>query len=139
MSTVTRRVRAPKMEALFGAVLVLFGFRLGIRPIHDNSMLTHLRTGIDAVNGHGIPRVDPYSFTAAGKTWTVQSWLPEWTYGWAHSLGGYRLVVLEQALLCAGLAWLIFRLSRAGSPLRTTLAAVVAIGIGAPYWSPRPR
>jgi hypothetical protein len=126
------------MEALFGAALVLFGFRLGVRPIHDNSMFTHLRTGIDAVAGHGIPRVDPYSFTAAGKPWTVQSWLPEWTYGWAHSLGGYRLVVLEQAVLCAGLAWLIVRLARAGSPLRTTLAALVAIGIGAAYWSPRP-
>jgi len=126
------------MEALFAAVLVLFGFRLGVRPIGDNSMFTHLRTGVDAVAGRGIPRVDPYSFTAAGKPWTVQSWLPEWTYGWAHSLGGYRLVVLEQALLCAGLAWLIVRLARAGSSLRTTLAALVAIGIGAPYWSPRP-
>lgn len=134
----TRWLRAPRMEALFGAALVLFGFRLGVRPIHDNSMFTHLRTGIDAVAGHGIPRVDPYSFTAAGKPWTVQSWLPEWTYGWAHSLGGYRLVVLEQAVLCAGLAWLIVRLARAGSPLRTTLAALVAIGIGAAYWSPRP-
>jgi hypothetical protein len=138
VSTMTRWLRAPRMEALFGAALVLFGFRLGVRPIHDNSMFTHLRTGIDAVAGHGIPRVDPYSFTAAGKPWTVQSWLPEWTYGWAHSLGGYRLVVLEQAVLCAGLAWLIVRLARAGSPLRTTLAALVAIGIGAAYWSPRP-
>jgi len=126
------------MEALFAAVLVLFGFRLGVRPIGDNSMFTHLRTGVDAVAGKGIPRVDPYSFTAFGKPWTVQSWLPEWTYGWAHSLGDYRLVVLEQGVLCAGLAWLIVRLARAGSPLRTTLAALVAIGIGAPYWSPRP-
>jgi len=113
------------MEALFGAALVLFGFRLGVRPIHDNSMFTHLRTGIDVVAGRGIPRVDPYSFSASGKPWTVQSWLPEWTYGWAHSLGGYRLVVLEQAVLCAGLAWLIVRLARAGSPLRTTLVIIV--------------
>lgn len=138
MSTLTRWARAPRMEALFAAVLVLFGFRLGVRPIGDNSMFSHLRTGVDAVAGRGIPRVDPYSFTAAGKTWTVQSWLPEWTYGWAHALGGYRLVVLEQAILCAALAWLIVRLARAGSPLRTTLAALVAIGIGAMYWSPRP-
>ncbi|MDQ6798486.1 MAG: hypothetical protein M3011_10810 [Actinomycetota bacterium] len=138
MSTLTRWIRAPKMEALFAAVLILFGFRLGVRSIGDNSMFTHLRTGVDIAGGRGIPRIDPYSFTAAGKTWTVQSWLPEWTYGWAHSLGGYRLVVLEQAVLCAGLAWLIVRLARAGSPLRTTVAALVAIGIGAPYWSPRP-
>ena len=126
------------MEALFGAVLVLFGFRIGIRPIADNSMFTHLRTGIDAVGGLGIPRVDPYSFTAPQTAWTVQSWLPAWTYGWAHSLGGTRLVVLEQGLLCAGLAWLMFRLAKAGSPVRTAIAASVAIGIGFAYWSPRP-
>ena len=69
-------------------------------------MLTHLRTGIDMARGLGIPRMDPYSFTAPGHAWVVQSWLPEWTYGWAYRLGGFRLVLLEQALLIvpAGLA-----------------------------------
>jgi hypothetical protein len=126
------------MESLFAAVLVLFGFRLGVRPIGDNSMFTHLRTGVDAVAGRGIPRTDPYSFTAAGHRWVVQSWLPEWSYGWLHRVGGYRLVVLEQALLCAALALLLVRLARAGSPLRTVVAGGIAIGISAPYWTPRP-
>jgi hypothetical protein len=135
-----RRLRAPRLESLFVAALVLFGFRLGALPIGDNSMLTHLRTGIDMVRGSGIPRVDPYSFSAAGAQWVVQSWLPEWTYGWAYRLGGnsFRLVVLEQAVLLAMVAWLVARLARAGSPLRTALSAGVAVGIGAPYWSARP-
>ncbi len=132
----TRRV--PKLESLFVATFVLLGFRLGARPISDNSMLTHLRTGIDMVRGGGIPREDPYSWTASGTHWVVQSWLPEWTYGWAHRLGGYRLVVLEQALLMAALAWLIMRLSRAGSPSRTAMAGLIVIGIGFRFWSPRP-
>jgi hypothetical protein len=101
-------------------------------------MFTHLRTGAEIVGGRGIPRTDPYSFTAAGRRWVVQSWLPEWTYGWADRLGGFRLVVLEQALLCTLLALLIVRLARAGSPLRTALAGGVAIGAGAGFWSPRP-
>jgi hypothetical protein len=138
MTAVTRRLHAPKLESLFIAAIVLFGFARGLQPIGDNSMLTHLRTGIDMVAGKGIPRTDPYSFTALGHTWVVQSWLPEWTYGWAHNLGGYRLVVLEQAIITALLAWLIVRLARAGSPLRTALAGTVAVGIGATYWSPRP-
>jgi hypothetical protein len=133
-----RRLRAPSLESLFVAALVLFGFRLGALPIGDNSMLTHLRTGLDMVSGHGIPRTDPYSYTAHGTKWVVQSWLPEWTYGWLHRLGGFRLVVLEQAALLAVLAWLIARLARSGTPLRTVLAAGLAIGIGAPFWSPRP-
>jgi hypothetical protein len=117
---------------------VLFGFRLGARPIKDNSMLTHLRTGIDIVSRGAIPRVDPYSYTARGTRWVVQSWLPEWTYGMAHRIGGYRVVVLEQAILTAFLAWLLVRLAPAGSTLRTTLAGAVAIGAGAAIWAPRP-
>ncbi|HEV3400724.1 MAG TPA: hypothetical protein VG078_02795, partial [Acidimicrobiales bacterium] len=138
MSSLTRRFRAPRLESLFVAALVLFGFRLGARAIADNSMFTHMRTGIDIVAGEGIPRVDPYSATAAGERWVVQSWLPEWTYGWAHRLGGFELVVLQQAVVCAVLVFLILRLARAGSPLRTTAAGVVAVGIGAPFWAPRP-
>ncbi len=133
-----RRIRSPRLESLFVATFVLFGFRLGVRPIGDNSMLTHLRTGIDMVRGLGIPRMDPYSFTAPGNDWVVQSWLPEWTYGWAYRLGGYRIVVLEQALVAALLVWLVVRLVRAGSPLRTAFGALIVVGIGAPFWSPRP-
>jgi len=123
---------------LFVAAFVLLGFRLGARPIGDNSMFTHLRTGIDMVAGRGIPRTDPYSFTARGHHWVVQSWLPEWTYGWAHRLGGFSLVVLEQAVVMAGLAWLVVRLARTGKPLMTAAGGAVAMGVGLAYWLPRP-
>lgn len=131
-------LHAPKLESLFVATFVLFGFRLGVRPIGDNSMLTHLRTGIDMARGQGIPRSDPYTFTAAGTDWVVQSWFPEWTYGWAWRLGGFRLVVLEQALLMGVLAWLIVRLARANSPLRTGAAGLIVVGMSSAFWAPRP-
>ena len=130
--------RVPKLESLFVATFVLLGFRLGVRPITDNSMLTHLRTGIDMALGGGIPRQDPYSWTAKGEPWVVQSWLPEWTYGLAHRLGGFRLVVLEQGLLMAALAWLMLRLVRAGSPSRTAIGGLIVVGIAFRFWSPRP-
>ena len=60
----------------------------------------------------------------------VQSWLPEWTYGWADRLGGFRLVVFEQAVLTALLAWLVVRLVRAGSPLRTAFGGLIVVGLG---------
>jgi hypothetical protein len=68
----------------------------------------------------------------------VQSWLPEWTYGWVYRIGGLRLVVIEQAVLMALLTLVIARLARAGTPLRTALAASIAVGMGAAYWVPRP-
>lgn len=132
------RLRTPSTESLFVATLVLFGFRLGAHAIGDNSMFLHLRTGIDMARGAGIPRVDPYSFTARGEPFVVQSWLAEWTYGWLYRLGGMDLVILEQAVLCALVAWLVVRLARAGTPLRTAAAGAIAVGAGAAYWTPRP-
>ena len=133
-----RRLRAPSTETLFVFTIVLFGFRLGAHPIGDNSMFAHLRTGIDIATGHGIPRSDPYSFTARGEDWVVQSWLAEWTYGVLHELGGLTLVILQQAVLMGLLAWLVVRLAAAGTPLRTALSGSVALGAGAAYWTQRP-
>jgi hypothetical protein len=138
VSALRRRLRPPSTESLFVLTIVLFGFRLGAHPIGDNSMFAHLRTGFDMVHGGGIPRRDPYSFTAHGHPWVVQSWLAEWTYGMADRIGGLRLVILEQAALMAVLAWLVVRLARAGTPLRTALAGSIAVGAGAAYWTQRP-
>ena len=137
-ATTTRRRSGPSLEWLFVAALALFGFGIGARPITDNSELLHLRTGIRIAAGHGIPRVDPYSFTARGAKWVVQSWLPEWTYGVLHRLHGYRLVELEQAVIMGVCAWLIVRLARTGTPLRTMVAGAAALGVGTAYWTARP-
>ena len=128
----------PSLESLFIGTLALAGFAVSARPIGDNSMFVHLRTGIDIAAGRGIPRRDPYSFTAVGEQWVVQSWLPEAIYGWGHRLAGYGAVVLEQAVLTGLLAWLIGRLARTGSAVRTLAAGFVAFGVGVAYWSPRP-
>jgi hypothetical protein len=135
----SRRLRwPPTTESLFIATIVLFGFRLGAHAIGDNSMFAHLRTGIDMAHGSGIPRTDPYSFTAHGHPWVVQSWLAELSYGLLYRLGGLRLVILEQALLMAALALAVVALARAGSPLRTALSGSVAVAAGAAYWTQRP-
>lgn len=130
--------RAPTLESLFVATFALLGLRLGLRPLGDNSLFIHLRTGIDLVRTGSIPRTDPYSFTAAGDPWVVQSWLASASYGIAERLGGFPLVRIEQGLLYALLGWLVATLSRSATPLRTGLAATLSIGAGVVYWSPRP-
>ncbi|MBV8960635.1 MAG: hypothetical protein JO087_17890 [Actinobacteria bacterium] len=136
--TAPRRSVRPSLESLFVAALALFGFGLGARPISDNSELLHLRTGIRIAAGHGIPRADPYSYTAHGAKWVVQSWLPEWTYGVLHKLHGFRMVELEQAVLMGVCAWLIVRLARTGNAVRTMVAGAAALGLGTAYWTARP-
>lgn len=130
--------RAPGIESLFVATFALFGLRLGLRRLGDNSLFVHLRTGIDMLRSGSIPRVDPYSFTAVGHPWVVQSWLPEASYGIVYRLGGFGAVRLEHGLLYGLLAWLMARQARTSSPARGVLAAALAIGVGAVYWSPRP-
>ena len=135
---VTSSPRNP-MDRLFLAAFGLVGLALGARPISDNSTFVHLRTGIDIVAGRGIPRVDPYSATAAGSDWVVQSWLPASVYGLAVKIDEVgRVLLVLNGLLTALLALLVYRLARAGSPLRTLGAALVAVAVSGPWWSPRP-
>ncbi|HEX7167534.1 MAG TPA: hypothetical protein VF230_11195 [Acidimicrobiales bacterium] len=139
MAASLRAPRAPTLETLFVAAVALLGLRLGLRPIGDNSTFVHLRTGLGIAAGHGIPRSDPYSFTAFGEPWVVQSWLASAAYGVLHRMAGYEAVVVLHGVLYAGLAWGIATLARAGGQAwRTCLAASLAVGVGVTQWSPRP-
>jgi hypothetical protein len=132
------RLRAPSLESLFVATFGLLGLRLGLRPIGDNSLFTHLRTGIDLVRTWHVPTTDPYSFTSGGEPWVVQSWFASLTYGLADRIGGLSLLRLEQGLLYGLLGLAVGTLARTGVARRTALAGALAVGIGAAYWSPRP-
>ena len=133
-----RRLPRPTLESLFVATFALLGLRLGLRPLGDNSLFIHLRTGLDLVRTGHVPRSDPYSFTSGGEPWVVQSWLASAAYGVAERLGGFPGVRVLQGLLYALLGWLVARLVRTGSPWRTALAGTLALGLGIVYWSPRP-
>jgi hypothetical protein len=127
-----------RTERLFIATLGLVGVLARARSISDNSTFTHLATGRIIAHGGGIPRSDPYSFSALHHPWVVQSWLAEWSYGWLERIGGLHLVVLEQLALAGALAVTIAWLARTGRPLSTALAGIIAVFLGAGYWSPRP-
>jgi hypothetical protein len=132
------KVRPSSLESLFVATFALLGLRLGLRPLGDNSLFIHLRTGLDLVRTGHVPRTDPYSFTAGGDPWVVQSWLASLLYGLAERVGGFPAVRLLHGLVYGLLAWLLARLARTGSSLRTALAAALVVGAGVVYWAPRP-
>ena len=138
MASLRWRLRAPALESLFVATFALLGLRIGLRPLGDNSLFIHLRTGVDLVRTGHVPRTDPYSFTSGGDPWVVQSWLASAAYGVAERVGGFPAVRVLQGLLYALLAWLVARMARSGSAARTALTGTLAIGVGVVYWSPRP-
>jgi len=134
------------IETLVVMTLGVFGFRVGIRAISDNSAFVHLRTGIEMWRTGHVPTVDPYSFTAHGQPWVVQSWFASLVYGAAYHLGGFlfgssgqlHLELILEGVLMGLLAVLIARLARTGVAVRTMASAGVAVLFGAVFWSPRP-
>ena len=88
------------------ALLCLVGVQIGQRPLNDNSFFTHLATGRIILDGGGIPRSDPYTFSAHGASWTVQSWLASVLYAGAEEVGGLTAVRFENGLIAALVALL---------------------------------
>jgi hypothetical protein len=115
----------PDVGGVLGAIAVLMGLLTGIARIHDNSFLTHLATGRIILDTGGVPRTDPYSWTAHGDPWVVQSWLASVTYAGIDDLVGLGGVRVLNGLLCAGIALCAWLLT-ARSP-----SAVVRFGLTA--------
>ncbi len=129
----------PTLAAAFAAAFAVWGFAVGSRPLADNSFFTHLATGRLLLEQGSIPSADPYSFTAAGTPWIVQSWLASLGYGLVDRAAGGAGLVLLAGVLGGLVGALVWRLSRPGrSLLARVVAAAFPLLVGGFMWSPRP-
>lgn len=127
------------LAALAGLVVTVAGLFIGLQPLRDNSFWTHLATGRLILADGAVPTVDPYSFTAPGVAWTVQSWLASVAYAGAESLGGLGAVRILVGLTTALLAWLLWCLTEpAGAVVARIGLAVPVLYIGYLTWTERP-
>lgn len=129
----------PTLATLVGLLLVLVGVRLGLQPLGDNSFLTHLATGRLILEDLRVPTTDPYTFTAAGTPWTVQSWLASVWYAALEEVAGLRAIQFATAAATGCLVALVWRLARPSAALlaRTAVVGLVVL-VGATGWSERP-
>lgn len=129
----------PSAGGLAGLMIVGVGVLIGAAPMADNSFLTHLATGREILGTGSVPDGDPYSFTAAGAPWVVQSWLASVVYATLESIGGLTLVRLAMGVatgLVAGVAWALLR-PVPGLVTRVAIAALFLL-VGAQTWAERP-
>jgi hypothetical protein len=121
------------------AALGYLGFGVASSRLDDNSFLWHLRTGHRILEG-GIPRHDPFSFTAMGERWIAQSWLAEVLYGALDAIAGPAAIRAMCGLVGAAIAVSLVRLAArlVGDRLRGTLLAAAALLGTIPVWSERP-
>lgn len=129
----------PNLASAVGWVLALLGFLIGARTIGDNSFLTHLATGRLILEEGSVPRVDPYSYLAAGEAWTVQSWLVSLLYAGLDGAFGPWAIRIVHGLVGIAIVRGVWRLTEASRQLltRVALTSIVLI-IGTFLWSPRP-
>ena len=92
-----------------------------------------IRTGQLVLGGAGIPRVDSYTFTAAGLPWIDQQWLAHVIFGWAYGIGGWAALQVLWVGLVAATVGLIARAAFVGGAgLRTSvLVALVGFTVAA--------
>ncbi len=101
----------PRFGSLASIIyLLLLTWAAGIAtfPLNDNSFFTHLATGRLILARGSVPSSDPYTFTAQGEPWVVQSWLASVTYAGAERLAGdvgLRLIVLVVFLSAMTVLW----------------------------------
>ena len=131
-------MRSPRVSTVAGGAFALWGLGVGLERLHDNSYLTHVATGRFILD-HGVPTTDPYTFTAHGRPWVVESWLASVLYAVvqrADSAHGLQLLHAALAAALAGVTWMLTRPARQLGGRILAAAAVLAVGSG--YWSPRP-
>ena len=130
--------RHPSTSAVVVLLLLVVAVRIGMTPLHDNSFLTHLATG-RFIFHHGVPSTDPYSWTAHGDPWTVQSWGASVIYAGLEKAFGLLGIRLFDTVLTCTLVLLLWRMTRRTKGL---LARAIPVGIvtcmGTSLWVERP-
>lgn len=141
LDAVDREPRAgsgPTIGVVVGALVSMVALCIGLRPVGDSSFLTHLATG-RLILDSGIPRSDPYTFTAGGDAWTVQSWFASTIYAQIERWFGLHGIQLFTGLLAALIGAMAWRLSRPAQSLVGRVAAVTpAMVVASGYWAERP-
>jgi hypothetical protein len=97
-----------------------------------------LRAGRDLWTTGHVPRVDTYSFTAAGLPWPDHEWLWQALLYPLHRAGGMPLVTAGAALLVIGAVIGAFRLT-VGATSTRFLLLLLAIPLASLVWALRPQ
>lgn len=131
--------RHPTINQVGLLAMVVLGLRAGLAPLADNSFMTHLATGRLILGDGAIPRSDPYSWSAPGEAWTVQSWLASVVYGAADRTVGLLGIRLISGLCFMVLIGLLWHLTRPGESLVGRLFPLgLAVAVGTGQWVERP-
>ncbi len=95
-----------------GNILVLLVlvdiFLMATIKLGDYDIWYHLRAGDYILSTGSVFHNDPFSFTAADRPWSVQSWLAAVIFFLVHSVGGVNGLILFNATLITATFFLVY-------------------------------
>lgn len=132
-------VPSPGLGVVLGGLAASWGLLVGMTRLYDNSFFTHLATGRLILDGGSVPSSDPYSFTAHGDPWVVQSWLASLLYALAERAADLQGVRLLNGVLCALLGLATWWLTARSQSIAVRVGVTAAVLVAAPeMWTGRP-
>lgn len=95
-------------------------------PLSTIDLAYQVRAGDIMLGTHHLIRVDPFSFTAAGRPWFDQQWGAQLVFAVIYRAGGWAALVLTRAFL-GGLIYLLVFLACRATGVRTKAASGLAL------------
>jgi hypothetical protein len=124
-ASLSRRARGTRL-LWAGITILLPGLLVSVLSMSTVDLAYAIRAGGQILDGAGIPRIDTYTFTAAGLAWIDQQWLPQAIFSAIHRLGGWPALAALWAAIIVAIEALLWRAARCmGAGLRTTGATLL--------------
>ncbi len=133
----TGRMFSFPVMCMFLLTAVIFGF--SVKQIAEPDIWWHLRNAAHFFQYHSFPRVDSYSFGAAGLPWLDHEWLSELPFFLSFkSLGLRGVLTVYFAVLVLIYVGVYYRSCRAGADCKNaTITTLLAILLGTVSIGPR--
>ena len=74
---------------------------LGLSAVADGDIWWHLAAGREMLRTHSLLRSDPFSLSAAGRSWVDVHWLFQLAVYGVYRLGGLSALVFAKSLVIA--------------------------------------
>lgn len=104
-----------------GITILVPGLLVSLASMSTVDLAYGIRAGGHILDGAGIPRIDTFTFTAAGMPWIDQQWLAQAIFAAVYRLGGWPALATLWAVVVVAIEALLWRAARSmGAGVRTT-------------------
>ncbi len=104
-----------------GITILVPGLLVSLASMSTVDLAYGIRAGGQILDGAGIPRIDTFTFTAAGLPWIDQQWAAQAILAAVYRFGGWPALSTLWAVIIVAIEALLWRAARSmGAGVRTT-------------------